>query len=170
MPEPKRYENLELSESDRAILRTVVDGSLAAQELAGRAKKPIQALTQREKEVLKKASSILSGSGDVSSLKLNAGQLTMLEGVLRKSSTTLEEHSDIIQKTGRITKAAAQKVSSPLVSALGRQVPDVEKNPSTASQLAREMKGLYGKLKRFRENLEIQIDFGGPKGGSSKKK
>lgn len=157
MPEEKDLLALELTREDRTILRALIDGSLTAAKLAERAKAPVEALTKREREILEKAARLLGGTRDASSLKMPVNQLNVLEALLRESSSRLAKYPGIAGRAGRAAKEAAGKLSQPLYEAFEKYMPDLRSNPQAAPTLAQQMKGLYSRLKRFREGLEVQI-------------
>ena len=157
MPKENDLQALELTREERTILKALIDSSLTARELAKRIKIPIASLTKREHEVLEKATKLLGGTRDASSLKIQASHLSVLEALLRESSVHLEKYPGIAGKAGRAAKSAAAKVTHPLHLALEKYLPEIRQDPNAAPGLAQQAKGLLARVERFREELEIRI-------------
>ena len=154
-------ETLDLSGEERSILRAITNSALAAKTLTTKAKAH---LTRREQQVLEKASNLLETRSGVSTLKMPANQLALLESLLQQSARQLERYPKLASKAGEAVGTAVTKTRRgagllvhPLFQALERNLPEVSEDPNLATSLAREMKSLRGRLKRFRESVEIQI-------------
>ena len=171
MPEKSPFE---MTHEDRSILHASVTGILnagkyagegakgAAKTLGGKAKGPLETVTREEQKVLQKVKSVMdSSAAGISSLKLSADDMSLLEGTFRK-------HAEILEKEGKAASASAKKtfekakqvessLVEPLRQAFSKHSPHLDSE--TASHFSDHLKSLYSSIKNLRERVEVEVRF-----------
>ena len=173
MPEKSPFE---MTQEDRSVLHASVAGILnasksaeegakgAAKSLSNKAKSPIETVTREEQKVLQKVRRVMDSSTDgISSLKLSADDMSLLEGTFRKHAELLEKEGRIASATAKRTFEKAKQVESSLVEpmrqAFIKHAPHLSKGSNTASAFSEHLKNLYSSIKNLRESVEVEVRF-----------